>query len=72
MYDMVFSLTEDGVSPLRPAAFDREVDLQRLVEQAPELLGGSIMTPGDPRRFLLIASEGSSGRSRGRWSAILR
>ena len=56
---------------LELSAFDREIDLQNLVEAHPELLGGAQIDPDDPRRFLLVASEmpvPDAGSSSGRWS----
>jgi len=56
---------------LELSPFDREIDLQRLVEAHPELLGGAQIDSDDPRRFLLVASEmpvPDAESSSGRWS----
>lgn len=58
MSDATIYLLGDGEPvEMRAALFDSEADLQDLVARHPKLLAGSQMTPGDPRRWLLVQRE---------------
>ncbi len=55
--DIIYLLSDDGPVEMRASLFDSEDDLQNLVARYPSLLGGAQMTPGDPRRWLLVQRE---------------
>lgn len=55
--DIIYLLSDDGPVEMRASLFDSEDDLQDLVAPYPSLLGGAQMTPGDPRRWLLVQRE---------------
>ena len=57
MAERIYLTTTDGIEPLEEKAFDLEDELQTLVAKHPELLDGEQMSPGDPRRWLLISRE---------------
>jgi hypothetical protein len=69
----IFLKSPDGTLVEFPAQkFDREDELQALVAEHPELLAGDVMTPGAPRRWMLISREmGVPDRADApaRWSA---
>lgn len=71
--DTIFLVAGDGeLVPMRSELFANEDDLQELVARYPDLLGGSLMTPGTPRRWMLIRREmGVPSRLGGgdQWSA---
>ena len=46
-----------GLEPLEEEPFSSEDELQSLIAEHPELLGGEQIRPGDPRRWLLISRE---------------
>ena len=46
-----------GLEPLEEEPFSTEAELQALIAQHPELLDGKQMSPGDPRRWILITRE---------------
>lgn len=58
MSDTIY-LLDEGPEPveMRAALFDSEDDLQDIVARHPALLAGTQMTPGDPRRWLLVQRE---------------
>lgn len=69
MSDGLFHLTDKRLVAMRVAPYDAEDVLQELIEQYPDLLAGAQMSPGDPRRWLLVKreqavpdSEASTGR----------
>lgn len=71
MSDGLFHLVGKRLVAMRVAPYDAEDVLQELIEQYPDLLAGAQMSPGDPRRWLLIKREQSvpdSEASTGRWS----
>ncbi len=71
MSDGLFHLVGKRLVAMRVAPYDAEDVLQELIEQYPDLLAGAQMSPGDPRRWLLIKREQSvpdSEVSTGRWS----
>lgn len=55
--DTIYLMTDGGPVEMRAALFDSEDDLQNLVARYPSLLAGAQMTPGDPRRWLLVQRE---------------
>ena len=46
-----------GLEPLEEEPFATEDELQALIAAHPELLDGEQMTPGNPRRWILITRE---------------
>ncbi len=69
--DVIFVEAGETWVPMSVAVFASEDDLQGLIGNHPELLGGAQMRPDDPRRFLLVAREvGVPDREQGsgRWS----
>jgi len=72
MSDEMYLIPEQGgLVPLTSTEYARESDLQALLADHPELLGGAQITPEDPRRWLLISREkGLAGERDGttRWS----
>lgn len=46
-----------GLEPLMEKRFDKEVDLQKLLAEHPELLEGTQIQPDNPRRWILITRE---------------
>ena len=46
-----------GLEPLMEKRFDKEADLQELLADYPELLEGTQITPGNPRRWILVTRE---------------
>jgi len=69
--ERIYLTTTGGIEPLEEKAFDLEAELQKLVADHPELLDGEQMSPGDPRRWLLISSEKSIAEAAGegaRWA----
>ena len=70
--ERIWRLDADGdPTPLDEAEYDDEDDLQELIADHPEVLAGELMTPGDPRRWLLIRREmgiADSAESGDRWS----
>ena len=58
MAERIYLRTKEGnIEPLEETAFALEDELQTLIAEHPELLGGEQMRPGDPRRWLLITRE---------------
>lgn len=55
--DAIFLMGDSGLVEMRAQLFDSEEDLQELVARHPELLAGAQMTPGDPRRWMLVRRE---------------
>jgi hypothetical protein len=56
--DAIFHVGADGeLVEMRAELFESEDLLQRLVADHPALLAGAQMTPGDPRRWMLIRRE---------------
>ena len=54
----VFFFDADGrVVPMGAADFETEDVLQMLIAQCPDLVPGELITPDDPRRWLLVARE---------------
>lgn len=48
---------DEEVVPMGEADFENEDTLQRLLAKCPDLLPGELITPSDPRRWLLVARE---------------
>lgn len=48
---------DEEVVPMGSADFENEDTLQRLLAKCPDLLPGELITPDDPRRWLLVARE---------------
>ena len=46
-----------GLEPLMEKRFDKEDHLQKLLAEHPELLEGTQITPGNPRRWILVTRE---------------
>ena len=70
--DTIFLVSDDRLVEMHSEPFDHEVDLQDLVARYPGLLAGSQMTPGVPRRWMLIRREMGVPSSEGggdHWSA---
>ena len=58
MSERIYTMDESGrLEPLNEEPFSTEDDLQSLIAQHPELLGGEQIRPGGPRRWLLITRE---------------
>lgn len=58
MGERIFSLTgNDALQELKERRFSREADLQALIANHPELLDGEQISPGDPRRWILVSRE---------------
>ena len=58
MSERIYTLDESGrLEPLNEEPFSTEDDLQSLIAQHPELLGGEQIRPGGPRRWLLVTRE---------------
>ena len=56
--DRIWRLDGDGApTALRETPYDDEADLQALIARHPDVLAGEQMTPGSPRRWLLIRRE---------------
>jgi hypothetical protein len=55
--DTIYLMSDHGPVEMRASLFDSEDDLQNLVARHPDLLAGAQMTPGDPRRWLLVQRE---------------
>ncbi|NCD16194.1 MAG: hypothetical protein EOL91_02575 [Actinobacteria bacterium] len=71
MTDGLFYLDNEDLVAMRVTQYDAEDVLQELIEKHPDLLAGGQMSPGDPRRWLLIKREQplpDSDLSRGRFS----
>ena len=70
--DSIFLLEDGGrLRPMAERPYDNEDDLQRLLEEWPELLAGSQMNRAEPRRWILVSREATvpdSEESTGRWS----
>jgi hypothetical protein len=54
---MYFINPDRKLKRLEETPYERELDLQQLIADYPQLLGGDEMNYDDPRRFLLIRSE---------------
>ena len=63
---------EGDLVPMEESSYVRETNLQRLLVRYPDLLPGDQISPGEPRRWLLVAREmavpGDEMEERGRWS----
>ncbi len=57
MTEGLFHVVGNRLVAMRVTPFAAEDVLQRLIEQYPDLLAGAQMTPGDPRRWLLVKRE---------------
>lgn len=58
MSGVIYQIDQDGsVQELRDQAYGAELDLQRLIENHPKLLGGEQIDSSDPREFLLVTRE---------------
>jgi hypothetical protein len=57
MSETVFALLEGELHPLQETPFPLEADLQEVVAEHPELLGGEQMDDSRPRRFALVTRE---------------
>ena len=58
MSERIYIRNERGrLEPLVEEPFSTEEELQSLIGEHPELLDGEQITPGNPRRWLLIARE---------------
>ena len=58
MPEQIFVTTDDGrLNTLREEAFASEKEFQLLISEYPELLDGGQITPGEPRRWILITRE---------------
>ena len=57
MTDGLFYLGREDLVAMRVTPYDAEHVLQELIERHPDLLAGGQMSPGDPRRWLLIKRE---------------
>ena len=72
MPERIYAMSPGGrLEPLEETAFPTEDELQSLIADHPELLDGEQVTPGDPRRWVLVTREKSVAESpgtRGRWS----
>lgn len=55
----IFLLTEHGADlvPMDEMPYEQEIVIQELLEKHPDLLPGEQITPGDPRRWLLVTGE---------------
>ena len=71
MGERIFLLTgDDALQELKERRFSREADLQMLISSYPELLDGEQISPGDPRRWMLVSREKGVSESSGvssRW-----
>ena len=71
MGERIFSLTgENALEALEEQRFSSEDDLQALIANYPELLDGEQISPGDPRRWILVSREKGISESSGtssRW-----
>ena len=71
MGERIFSLTgENALEALEAQRFSSEDDLQALIANYPELLDGEQISPGDPRRWILVSREKGISESSGtssRW-----
>lgn len=69
--ERIFSLTgEDALQEQKEQRFSSEADLQALIANYPELLDGEQISPGDPRRWILVSREKGISESSGtssRW-----
>ena len=72
MAERIYTMRPEGrLEPLEEAVFPTEDELQALIADHPELLDGEQITPGDPRRWVLVTREKSvaeSAGTSGRWS----
>jgi hypothetical protein len=58
MSDAMYLIQADGTLVAAPnTPYAAEDDLQELIAQSPELLAGALISPSDPRRWLLIRRE---------------
>ena len=58
MAERIYTRGEGGsIEPLEEEPFSTEQDIQDLIADHPELLDGEQISPGNPRRWVLIASE---------------
>lgn len=58
MAERIYIRGEGGsIEPLEEEPFSTEQDIQNLIADHPELLDGEQISPGNPRRWVLIASE---------------
>ena len=58
MPNTIFYKNDDNqLVPLNETLYEKEDNLQLLIEQNPSLLAGEQITPNDPRRWILIARE---------------
>lgn len=67
----IFVRNEDGLEAMSETEYAAEADLQKLLAEYPDLLGGDQMRVEPPRRWLLISREAAvpdSSASYGRWS----
>ncbi|MFZ0531182.1 MAG: hypothetical protein WAL91_11680 [Propionicimonas sp.] len=71
MSDGLFHLANGQLVAMTVTPYDAEHVLQSLIEQHPDLLAGGQISPGDPRRRLLVKREQpvpDTESSTGRWS----
>jgi len=72
MYDdFIFMKDGSGLQRMERRPYDREIDLQDLVQHHPELLAGGQIRPDQPVRWMLVCREASipdSESSGGRWA----
>jgi len=63
---------EGDLVPMEESSYVQETNLQRLLVRYPDLLPRDQISPGEPRRWLLVAREmavpGDEMEERGRWS----
>lgn len=58
MAERIYTRGEGGsIEPLEEEPFSTEEDIQNLIADHPELLDGEQISPGNPRRWVLIAAE---------------
>lgn len=70
--DAIFLMSDGEPVEMRSELFDQEDELQELISRHPQLLAGGQMTPGQPRRWMLVRREmGVPSRLGGadQWSA---
>lgn len=71
MAERIYVLDGDNLDPMEEQRFASEDHLQKLLAEHPHLLDGEQMSPGNPRRWLLVKREmgvpGAAGES-DRWS----
>ena len=57
MAERIYILDGDSLQPMEEQRFEKEDDLQKLLAEHPHLLDGEQVSPGNPRRWLLVKRE---------------